>query len=103
MPPEHYLTLGRLVLHALMGSVAMREAYQFFTDPSCKRLGTQAWLTGIIIILETLISVKFGRHQFPNPTPLYVIRFWAIFTTIITLFPVWQFWLRHRIFPSKVA
>lgn len=81
-----------------MGAVAVREAYQFFTDSKCKRLGAQAWLTAIIIAVELLVCIKFGRGQFPKPAPIAVIRFWQILITLLVAFPIWQFWLRPRIF-----
>lgn len=83
-----------------MGAVAVREAYQFFTDPKCKRLGAQAWLTAIIIIVELLVCIKFGRGQFPNPTPIAVVRFWQALITLLVAFPIWQFWIRPRFFSA---
>lgn len=103
IPPPHPINLARILLYALMGAVGMRETYQFFTDPACKRLGTQAWIVGIIIIIEALISVKFGRNEFPNPAPLSVVRFWQAFVAILAVFPIWQFWLRYKIFGPSPA
>lgn len=100
IPSAHFINTSRITLHAFMGAVAVREAYQFFTDPRCKRLGAQAWLTAIIIVVELLICIKFGRGQFPNPAPSAVVRFWQVLISVLVVFPVWQFWLRPRLCPA---
>lgn len=33
IPPPHWIVQTRVLLHALMGTVAVRETFQFFTDP----------------------------------------------------------------------
>ena len=58
-------------------------------------------MIAVVIITETLICVKFGRNQFPSPIPRNVVIFWSIFTTSLVLFPVWQFWLRYKLFGVK--
>lgn len=100
IPSAHFINTSRITLHAFMGAVAVRESYQFFTDPKCKRLGAQAWLAAIIIIVELLICVKFGRGQFPKPAPPAVVHFWQALITLLIAFPIWQFWLRPRLFPA---
>lgn len=105
IPVEHPINLVRLILYALMGSVTIREAYQFFSENASyrvphARLGTQAWVTCAIVIMETLVCVKFGRNQFPNPIPQSVKIFWSIFTSFLFLFPVWNFYIRPRLITS---
>ena len=102
IPPAHTINVFRITLHALTGAVALRETFQFFTDPRCKKIGTQAWLMVATVVIETLISVKFGRNQFPNPAPLAVVRFWKGFIALLIAFPIWQFWLRPYLFRVKV-
>lgn len=82
--------------------MAVRETYQYFTDRKCKRFGTQAWLAIAVITIETLICVKFGRGEFPQPMPLAVRRFWMGFVALLVAFPVWQFWLRGKLFSPPV-
>jgi phosphatidylserine synthase 2 len=86
-----------------MGAVAVRETYQFFTDPNCKKLGGQAWLMSLTVLVETLCCVKWGRGQFPNPAPRWVVHFWQVLLSILVIFPVWQFWLRPHYFPPSSA
>lgn len=94
VPPAHWLNIARISLHALAGAVAVREVYQYCSDRKCKRLGAQAWLAIAVICIETLICVKFGRNEFSQPTPPRVILFWKVFTALLVLFPIWQFWLK---------
>ena len=89
------------MLHALAGTVALRETYQFFTDPRCTKIGTQAWLMVATIVIESLICVKFGRNEFPTPAPRAVVRFWQCLVALLIAFPIWQFWLRPRLFSAK--
>jgi len=63
IPPAHYINTARITLHAFAGAVAVREAYQYFTDPRCKRLGAQAWLITVIIAVEVMICVKFAENN----------------------------------------
>lgn len=93
VPPAHYINVVRLVLYGLIGIVAAREAYQFFTDPSCNRLGAQAWICLASILTETLICFKFGQGEFPNPAPKNVIYFWTCFILLLFLYPLLKFWL----------
>eukprot|EP00397_Hematodinium_sp_SG-2012_P046712 GEMP01052880.1.p1 GENE.GEMP01052880.1~~GEMP01052880.1.p1 ORF type:complete len:495 (+),score=43.84 GEMP01052880.1:42-1526(+) len=55
-PGNHY----RLILWTLMCLPALRQSYVYLSDPSCVRLGTQAWVSLGAMITETLIWVKFG-------------------------------------------
>lgn len=96
IPPPHWINTARITLHAFMGAVAVRETYQYFTDPKCKRLGAQAWLMILTIIVEILICIKWSYNQFPKPAPHMVIWFWRALLTALLVFPIWQFWLRHR-------
>jgi len=101
LPPSHWINITRLLLIVAMGAVSLREAYQYFTDQRCKRLGAQAWLTTAIIVIESLICIKFGRHEFPNPAPIAVVRFWKGFISLLVLYPIWQFGIRPRFFKSE--
>lgn len=96
IPPPHWINFSRVVLHGLMGMVALRELYQYFTDPACQKLGTQLWVALAIIIIESLVCFKFGRGNLPTNVPSAVVKFWIVFTTILVLFPIYRFWYRRR-------
>lgn len=85
-----------------MGAVATRETYQYFTDRKCKKIGAQCWITIMIIIMETMVCVKFGKNLFPTPMPNRVFIFWIIFTLGLFIFPIWQFYLAPKLFKMKI-
>lgn len=94
-----------------MGMVAVRELYQYFADmyqrhpirtpntnhtfSECTKIGTQLWVALAIIIVETLISIKFGAGELSRDVPQPVLIFWALFTAILVLFPIYRFGLRR--------
>jgi phosphatidylserine synthase 2 len=63
---------------------------------NCKRIGPQAWLLIANIATEVLIVFKFGQDEFPNPATANVIYFWIVFATVLTLYPIYQFYLRPK-------
>ena len=75
----------------LLGTAAIREAYQYLTDNQCKKLGANAWLTIAVVMTETLICIKYGRNEFHEPTPHHVIVFWVLFVGVISLYAVLHF------------
>ncbi|KAL1925447.1 uncharacterized protein VTP21DRAFT_330 [Calcarisporiella thermophila] len=83
IPPEHPLNTWRLFFYFLAGVPGTRELYQYVTDKNCKRIGPQAWLVMATICTETLICVKLGQGEFPNPTPTSVKWFWAVLLTLV--------------------
>lgn len=72
IPPANPLNTYRLLFMFFATIPAVRELYQYVTDPSCKRLGAHAWLTIANIQLETLICLKFGKNEFKEPAPWHV-------------------------------
>ena len=60
---------------------------------NCKRIGPQAWLLIGSIATEVLIIFKFGQGEFPNPAPTAVVYFWTAFLTLLTVYPIYQFYL----------
>eukprot|EP01135_Chromosphaera_perkinsii_P000474 Nk52_evm28s96 gene=Nk52_evmTU28s96 len=97
IPPPNYLNLARLVLMFCMGTVAMRETYEYLADSKCKRFGQQAWIVICIIAVEVLIILKFGKGSYPTTPPPHVINFWISFFTILALWMIWHFGFKKRI------
>jgi phosphatidylserine synthase 2 len=93
IPPNHSINIVRLFMIALMGFGAIREVYQYFYDKQCKKLGPQAWIMFACVWTETLICVKFGKDEFPNPAPQEVVYFWIGLTTLLVTYPIYQFYL----------
>ncbi|KAG0241018.1 hypothetical protein BGX31_001522 [Mortierella sp. GBA43] len=96
LPPAHPINIVRITSYFMFGIPGVREAYQYFHDKNCKRIGPQAWLLIANISTEVLIVFKFGQDEFPNPTPANVIYFWVVFATVLTLYPIYQFYLRPK-------
>lgn len=51
----------RLVIWALLSLPAIREAYDFFHDPTNKRLGQNFWTAICLVVTECLIDYKMGE------------------------------------------
>lgn len=64
VPPGHPLSIGRLGLIGLIVAPSLRQFYCYVTDTRCKRVGTQCWVFGAIMMTESLICVKFGVSLF---------------------------------------
>eukprot|EP01028_Stygiella_incarcerata_P006204 TRINITY_DN2536_c0_g1_i2.p1 TRINITY_DN2536_c0_g1~~TRINITY_DN2536_c0_g1_i2.p1 ORF type:complete len:176 (+),score=36.89 TRINITY_DN2536_c0_g1_i2:548-1075(+) len=88
VPPEKPIHIVRLFIWLFLSIPAVRELYQFRTDPKCQRLGTNAWIALATITLEVVISMKFGRGMFNAPIPWHVYAPWM---TCLILFPLWAF------------
>jgi len=70
--------------------MAVREFYEYATNKAVKRLGHHAWLGGMILTIEVMIWVKFGREakEFTQPFPTWVLIFW---TVVVLAFAAWFF------------
>jgi len=69
VPPECKLNLVRLIIWAFVGVPCMRQIYSYLTDPHCKRIGHQTFLSLVVLLTELIVIVKFGEGEFPNPMP----------------------------------
>ncbi|KAG0210528.1 hypothetical protein BGX33_004845 [Mortierella sp. NVP41] len=97
LPPAHPINITRIFSYFMFGIPGVREAYQYLHDPNCKRFGPQAWLLIGCIATEVLIVVKFGRGEFPNPAPASVIYFWTGLLTLLTGYPIYQFYVLPKL------
>lgn len=53
------------------------------------------------IATEVLIICKFGQGEFPNPAPQNVVYFWIVFLTLLTVYPIYQFYLLPKYRANK--
>ncbi|KAF9927981.1 hypothetical protein FBU30_002725 [Linnemannia zychae] len=97
IPPAHSINVIRIFSYFMFGIPGVREAYQYFHDANCKRIGPQAWLLIGSIVTEVLIVCKFGVGEFPNPAPKEIVYFWIVFLSLLTAFPIYQFFLKPRL------
>ncbi|KNC80805.1 hypothetical protein SARC_06842 [Sphaeroforma arctica JP610] len=71
----------RLGLWFVMGAPALRQVYVYITDPSCRRLGTQAWTTFGVLMTEVLLIVKFGSGIFDTALVYKQLGRWMLMET----------------------
>jgi phosphatidylserine synthase 2 len=91
VPVPNYLNALRLFYYFLICLPAVREAYQYMVDPSCKRLGMYAWMATINILTELLIIFKYSQGEFTEPFPQEVVVFWILFSLILIAYPIYTF------------
>lgn len=94
-PPPHPLVFWRLVIMWFFCLPALREYYQWVSDPNCHKLGTMAWLTILILGVEILVWVKFSDEMLKaaQPTPSIVIWAWSIAAISILVFAFVYFYI----------
>jgi phosphatidylserine synthase 2 len=59
----------RLIIWAFVGVPSLRQIYSYISDPHCKRIGHQTFLSLVVLLTELIVIVKFGEGEFPNPMP----------------------------------
>lgn len=85
---NHPLVSVRLLIMCLMAAPSLRQYYVYITDKTCHRLGTQAWLFFAIMIVELLISVKFGMGMLPAPALMAMLG-WLGVAALVSVVAVW--------------
>jgi len=79
VPPLHPLNTYRLLLIFTIALPAVREYYEYITNPRLRRLGPHAWTILACIGLEMLVCMKLGKGEFPSPMPAHIMWGWVIF------------------------
>ena len=64
--------MWRLAIVGLVGTPALREFYDYTTNPRRKKIGNNAFLMITIVIFELGIIAKFGVGEFPVLVPMKV-------------------------------
>jgi len=85
IPPECKLNVVRLMIWAFVGVPSFRQIYQYMSDPHCKRIGHQTFLSLVILITELLNIVKLSKGEFHEEMPKHIKIGVAIFFTIYGL------------------
>lgn len=91
IPPEHPIISIRLILFFLIGLVAVREAYDFLTDNTCRKFGQQAWIMCAIIITEIFICMKFMKETVSLVPPFHIIVLWSVVLVGVVLYSCWLY------------
>lgn len=86
MPPDHPIVIGRLVFVGLFVAPSVRQYYIYATDSSCKRVGTQCWVYGAIMVSEAILCIKNGKELFERTQAVNIITWFLIQVVISILF-----------------
>lgn len=86
MPPDHPIVIGRLVFVGLFVAPSVRQYYIYATDSSCKRVGTQCWVYGAIMVSEAILCIKNGKELFERTQAVNIISWFLIQVIISILF-----------------
>ncbi|KAJ6228185.1 hypothetical protein M0813_09012 [Anaeramoeba flamelloides] len=89
VPSNHPLTILRVGGWGFWGIVAVRDYFEYFTNPNCKKIGPDAWICLAIAIVESLLSFKFSEGTMPHSFPPIVKYGWI---SAFVIFWAWFFW-----------
>ena len=100
---SNLLNLWRLLLLGFLAALALRECYQFIIDSSIKDIGPASWIMGIVLLLETIVWIKWGYSDYSQiPFPFHIKWFWSISLSFLTFFCVIYFIYKERIHHKKM-
>ncbi|KAL1431322.1 hypothetical protein MTO96_014341 [Rhipicephalus appendiculatus] len=83
-PPDHPLSVARLMLIGIIVAPTLRQYYSYVTDTRCRRVGTQCWVFGAIMLTEAIICIKFGVELFAQ-TQLVNIFLWVLLQFVMSV------------------
>lgn len=95
MPSSHPFVAARLVLIGVIVAPSVRQYYSYVTDTTCKRVGTQCWVYGCIMVSEALLCIKHGRELFEH-TQATNIAVWLLVQLLISVLCVMGCVLWHK-------
>ncbi|CAK1549854.1 unnamed protein product [Leptosia nina] len=84
MPPSHPLVIARLVLIGVIVAPSVRQYYIYVTDPKCKRVGTQCWVYGAIMVTESMLCIKNGKELFGH-THVSNVIIWLVIQILVSI------------------
>lgn len=103
MPPDHPIVIVRLILVGLFVAPSVRQYYIYVTDTRCKRVGTQCWVYGAIMVSEAILCIKNGKELFERTQATNIIL-WLIIQIIVSVLFIYGCVLWHKYIdaaPSK--
>lgn len=101
MPASHFLVTARLLLIGVIVAPSVRQFYSYVTDTTCKRVGTQCWVYGAIMVTESLICIKHGQELFQQTYPVNIVIWLAVQFLISWIFVV-GYAMYHKYYPQKI-
>jgi len=92
MEPDHPFVIARLAGVFLCALPAVRELYQYVSDPrKAVRMGQHAWLLIATICTELLCIIKWGKGQYAEPFPSHIRAFLSVGAFLLVLYPSVRF------------
>lgn len=88
LPASHSLVVWRLALVGLFVAPSVRQYYVYVTDEHCKRLGTQCWVYGAIMVSEAVLCVKNARELFGR-TQAFNVVMWLLLQMVLSVACLW--------------
>ncbi|XP_055694455.1 phosphatidylserine synthase [Lutzomyia longipalpis] len=97
MPPSHPVVIVRLILIGLFTAPSVRQYYVYITDTQCKRVGTQCWVYGGIMVSEAILCIKNGKELFERTQATNIIA-WLLIQLFVSVVFVYGYMLWHKYF-----
>lgn len=77
------------------------------TDPGCKRLGSQCWVYGAVMLTESLLCIKNGKELFGQTQAINIIL-WVLVMLLLSClcvygFVAWQMYFCVSNIPNAVS
>ncbi|CAN7998923.1 unnamed protein product [Ixodes hexagonus] len=88
VPADHPLSVARLMLIGIIVAPTLRQYYSYVTDTRCRRVGTQCWVFGAIMLTEAIICIKFGLELFAQ-TQIKNILVWLLVQFMLSVLCVY--------------
>nr|CAD7195247.1 unnamed protein product [Timema douglasi] len=95
MPPSHPIVALRLILIGVIVAPSVRQYYSYTTDTQCKRVGTQCWVYGAIMVTEAILCIKNGKELFERTQAVNII-IWFLLQLMLSITCVYGFVLWHK-------
>ncbi|XP_017844012.2 phosphatidylserine synthase 1 isoform X2 [Drosophila busckii] len=96
MPPDHFIVIGRLVFIGLFVAPSVRQYYVYVTDTRCKRVGTQCWVYGAIMVSEAILCIKNGKELFERTQAINIVIWLTVQVMISVSFVYVAVWWQQR-------
>lgn len=61
-----------------------RQYYMYITDSRCKRVGTQCWVYGAIMVSEAILCIKNGKELFERTQAINIIG-WLLIQMLLSI------------------